>query len=78
MKCRFGVLDLHTTEGLIHCWLGACACGDCYIHCDSVAMSAKVQWSNYDFFSNMDHAAPSIAKAVISLYTWKSETDEYM
>jgi len=41
-----------------------------------VALGADVRWSSCNIFSTQDHAAAAIAKAGISVFAWKGETEE--
>ena len=41
-----------------------------------VQLGADVRWSSCNIFSTQDHAAAAIAKAGISVYAWKGETEE--
>ena len=41
-----------------------------------VELGADVRWSSCNIFSTQDHAAAAIAKAGISVYAWKGETEE--
>jgi adenosylhomocysteinase len=41
-----------------------------------VHLGADVRWSSCNIFSTQDHAAAAIAKAGISVYAWKGETEE--
>ena len=41
-----------------------------------VKLGAEVRWSSCNIFSTQDHAAAAIAKAGISVYAWKGETEE--
>jgi len=40
-----------------------------------VELGAEVRWSSCNIFSTQDHAAAAIAKAGISVYAWKGETE---
>jgi adenosylhomocysteinase len=43
-----------------------------------VELGAKVRWASCNIFSTQDHAAAAVAKAGISVFAWKGETeDEY-
>ena len=39
-------------------------------------LGAEVRWSSCNIFSTQDHAAAAIAKAGISVFAWKGETEE--
>jgi adenosylhomocysteinase len=41
-----------------------------------VFLGADVRWSSCNIFSTQDHAAAAIAKAGISVYAWKGETED--
>jgi len=41
-----------------------------------VELGANVRWSSCNIFSTQDHAAAAIAKAGISVFAWKGETEE--
>ncbi len=41
-----------------------------------VELGAEVRWSSCNIFSTQDHAAAAIAKAGISVYAWKGETEK--
>ena len=41
-----------------------------------VNLGAEVRWSSCNIFSTQDHAAAAIAKAGISVFAWKGETEE--
>ena len=41
-----------------------------------VQLGADVRWSSCNIFSTQDHAAAAIAKAGISVYAWKGETEK--
>jgi adenosylhomocysteinase len=41
-----------------------------------VELGAEVRWSSCNIFSTQDHAASAIAKAGISVFAWKGETEE--
>jgi adenosylhomocysteinase len=41
-----------------------------------IELGAEVRWSSCNIFSTQDHAAAAIAKAGISVYAWKGETEE--
>jgi len=41
-----------------------------------VELGAEVRWSSCNIFSTQDHAAAAIAKAGISVFAWKGETEE--
>jgi len=41
-----------------------------------VDLGAEVRWSSCNIFSTQDHAAAAIAKAGISVFAWKGETEE--
>ena len=41
-----------------------------------VHLGAEVRWSSCNIFSTQDHAAAAIAKAGISVFAWKGETEE--
>ena len=41
-----------------------------------VELGADVRWSSCNIFSTQDHAAAAIAKAGITVYAWKGETEE--
>ena len=41
-----------------------------------VELGADVRWSSCNIFSTQDHAAAAIAKAGISVYAWKGETEK--
>ena len=41
-----------------------------------IELGAEVRWSSCNIFSTQDHAAAAIAKAGVSVYAWKGETEE--
>ena len=41
-----------------------------------VELGAEVRWSSCNIFSTQDHAAAAIARAGISIFAWKGETEE--
>jgi adenosylhomocysteinase len=41
-----------------------------------IELGAEVRWSSCNIFSTQDHAAAAMAKAGISVYAWKGETEE--
>jgi len=41
-----------------------------------IKLGAEVRWSSCNIFSTQDHAAAAIAKAGISVFAWKGETEE--
>ena len=41
-----------------------------------IELGAEVRWSSCNIFSTQDHAAAAIAKAGISVFAWKGETEE--
>ena len=41
-----------------------------------VSCDPQVQWSSSNIFSTQDHAAAAMAKAGVTVYAWKGETDE--
>ena len=41
-----------------------------------IELGAQVRWSSCNIFSTQDHAAAAMAKAGVSVFAWKGETEE--